>query len=85
MDDAAIAFQRVLRFDETHVGAIYFQGVVLAARGRFREALASWRRVAVLDPESEYARRAFRASRRVQHRLEGTELDTGERLLDGEG
>ena len=71
--DAAVAFQRILRFDETHVGAIFYQGLLLARQERFREALASWRKVAVLEPESEYARRAFRESRKVQHRLEGTD------------
>ena len=75
--DAAVAFQRVLRFDETHVGAIFYQGVLLAGQERFREALASWRKVAVLEPDSEYARRAFRESRRVQHRLEGGDAPMG--------
>ena len=75
--DAAVAFQRVLRFDETHVGAIFYQGVLLAEQERFREALASWRKVAVLEPDSEYARRAFRESRRVQHRLEGGDAPMG--------
>jgi len=71
--DAAVAIQRILRFDDAHVGAIFHQGLLLAAQERFREALAAWRRVAALAPESEWARRAFRESRKVQHRLEGGE------------
>jgi hypothetical protein len=55
------------------VGAIFHQGLLLATQERFREALASWRKVAVLAPESDWARRAFRESRKVQHRLEGGE------------
>ncbi len=75
--DAAVAFQRILRFDETHVGAIFYQGVLLAGQDRFREALASWRKVAMLAPESDWARRAFRESRKAQHRLEGGDAPAG--------
>ena len=77
VNDAAVAFQRILRFDETHVGAIFYQGVLLAGQERFREALASWRKVAMLAPDSDWARRAFRESRQVQHRLEGGDAPDG--------
>jgi tetratricopeptide (TPR) repeat protein len=68
------------------VGAIYHQGLLLAAQQRYREALASFRRVGEVDPNSEYARRAFREARVAQRHLEAdaepiteptTDPDTG--------
>jgi hypothetical protein len=50
----------VLRFDPEHVGALYFQGVLLAAQHRFREAIGVWNRVMAIAPEGDYARRARR-------------------------
>jgi tetratricopeptide (TPR) repeat protein len=70
-DDAAFAFQRVLRFDPSHVGAVFHQGVLLARQERYREALACFRRVAELDPQGEFARRAFREARAISQRLDG--------------
>jgi tetratricopeptide (TPR) repeat protein len=69
-DDAAVAFYRVLRFDPRHVGAIFHQGMLLARQERFREAIASFRRVGELEPDSEYARRAFREARGAQRHLD---------------
>ncbi len=68
--DAAIAVHRVLRFDPNHVPAIFHQGLLLAHQQRHREAIASFRRVGELEPSSEYARRAFREARVVQHQLD---------------
>lgn len=70
-DDAGFAFQRVLRFDPAHVGAVFHQGVLLAGQERYREALACFRRVAELEPQGEFARRAFRESRAISLRLDG--------------
>ncbi|HRN54570.1 MAG TPA: tetratricopeptide repeat protein, partial [Gemmatimonadaceae bacterium] len=70
-DDAAFAFQRVLRFDPAHVGAVFHQGVLLAGQERYREALACFRRVAELEPQGEFARRAFREARAISQRLDG--------------
>lgn len=75
-DDAAFAFQRVLRFDPAHVGAVFHQGVLLARQERFREALACFRRVAELEPHGDYARRAFREARRLQRQVDGVEEDS---------
>ena len=70
MPYAAIAVHRVLRFDPNHVPAIFHQGLLLAHQQRHREAIASFRRVGELEPSSEYARRAFREARVVQHQLD---------------
>jgi tetratricopeptide (TPR) repeat protein len=72
-DDAAFAFQRVLRFDPAHVGAVFHQGLLLSRQERYREAVACFRRVAELEPHGEFARRAFREARAVQQRLEGSD------------
>lgn len=61
--DAATAFHRVLVFDPDHVGAIYYDGVLLAEQKRYREAIARWERVSDLEPAGDYARRARRESR----------------------
>jgi tetratricopeptide (TPR) repeat protein len=62
-DDAEKAIGRVLRFDPKHVGALTLQGVLLADRHRYREAIALWEQVVELAPDSEYARRARREAR----------------------
>jgi tetratricopeptide (TPR) repeat protein len=74
-DDAAIAFQRVLRFDPAHVGAIFHQGLLLSEQKRYREAMACFRRVAEIEPQGEFARRAFREARAVQQRVDGVDPD----------
>jgi flavin-dependent dehydrogenase len=61
--DAATAFARVLRFDPTHAGALYFEGSLLAGQHRYREAIERWHRVIDLEPAGEYARRARRDAR----------------------
>ena len=61
--DAATAFRRVLTFDPDHVGAIFYDGVLLASQKRYREAIAQWDRVVDLEPAGEYARRARREAR----------------------
>ena len=63
---------RVLRFDPGNVGALYFEGALLAAQHRFREAAERWRRVIALDPTSTFARRArrdLRSASELQHIL----------------
>jgi tetratricopeptide (TPR) repeat protein len=64
--DAAVAFTRVLRFDPEHVGALYFQGVLLAAQHRFRDAIGVWERIGNIAPGSDFARRARRDMRTAQ-------------------
>lgn len=61
--DAAHAFARVLRFDPEHVAALYFDGVLLAETHRYEAAMDRWQRVQLLEPASEYARRARRDAR----------------------
>lgn len=61
--DARVAFARVRRFDPDHVGALYFEGVLYAEERRYDEAVARWDQVIVLEPASEYARRARRDRR----------------------
>ena len=58
--DAATAFARVLRFDAENVGALYWEGVLLAEQRRYQEAVARWQRVVDLEPAGDYARRARR-------------------------
>jgi tetratricopeptide (TPR) repeat protein len=62
-DDARLAFARVLRFDPDHVGALYFEGVLLAEARNFEAAVARWLSVIALEPTGEYARRARRDTR----------------------
>ncbi|MBI5600930.1 MAG: tetratricopeptide repeat protein [Gemmatimonadetes bacterium] len=68
--DARTAFTRVLRFDATHAGAIFYDGVLAAGDKRFREAIAAWQRVIDLEPAGEYARRARREMRTAQDLLQ---------------
>ena len=61
--DASLAFARVLRFDPDHVGALYFDGVLLAEQRRYEEALDRWSEVIALEPAGDFARRARRDTR----------------------
>ena len=67
--DASTAFTRVRRFDPTHVGAIFYDGVLSAGEKRYRDAVASWQRVIDLEPAGEFARRARREMRTAQDLL----------------
>ena len=62
-DDARLAFARVLRFDPDHVGALYFDGVLLAEARFFDAALDRWSNVIALEPAGDFARRARRDTR----------------------
>jgi tetratricopeptide (TPR) repeat protein len=62
-DDARLAFARVLRFDPDHVGALYFDGVLLAEARQFDAAVDRWSNVIALEPAGEFARRARRDTR----------------------
>ena len=75
--DAAHAFARVLRFDPSHVGALFHEGVILAEQHRYRDAIERWQRVIELEPDERL--RAARAPRdphgdrsaaRLRHRAE---------------
>ncbi|HEY5544561.1 MAG TPA: tetratricopeptide repeat protein [Gemmatimonadaceae bacterium] len=59
-EDARLAFARVLRFDPDHVGALYFDGVLLAESRQFEAALDRWSSVIALEPAGDLARRARR-------------------------
>jgi tetratricopeptide (TPR) repeat protein len=61
--DADTAFRRVLAFDPAHVGALFYEGVLLADQKRYRFAMAMWKRVIDLEPAGQYARRARSESR----------------------
>jgi tetratricopeptide (TPR) repeat protein len=62
-EDARLAFARVLRFDPDHVGALYFDGVLLAENRQFDAALDRWSSVIALEPAGDFARRARRDTR----------------------
>ena len=62
-EDARQAFARVLRFDPDHVGALYFDGVLLAEARYFDAALDRWSNVIALEPAGDFARRARRDTR----------------------
>jgi hypothetical protein len=53
----------VLRFDPSHIGALYHEGALLVEQKRYREAIARWERVIATAPASEYAKRAKREMR----------------------
>jgi cytochrome c-type biogenesis protein CcmH/NrfG len=53
----------VLRFDPSHVGALYHEGALLVEQKRYREAITRWERVIATSPASEYAKRAKREMR----------------------
>jgi cytochrome c-type biogenesis protein CcmH/NrfG len=61
--DAVTAFTRVLRFDPSHVGALFHEGALLAEQKRYREAIMRWEKVISHAPASEYAKRAKREMR----------------------
>ncbi len=65
--DARVALARLHCYDPAHIGAWWFDGVLLARQSRMREALAQWRRVAA-EGESEYAARAANAIVRLDRR-----------------
>jgi tetratricopeptide (TPR) repeat protein len=65
-DDAAFAFARIRRFDQDHVAALYFEGVLFAEGHRFDDAVQRWRRVVDLEPASDFARRARRDTRTAE-------------------
>jgi cytochrome c-type biogenesis protein CcmH/NrfG len=55
---ALAAFERLLRYDQHHVGALFLSAVAESRLRRFREAIACWERVVALDPGSSLAARA---------------------------
>ena len=64
------AFERVLRFDSEHAGALYYQGAALARQRQFELAVTAWERVVQLDPAGPYAAQArsrARSARDLQH------------------
>ncbi|MGH7653366.1 MAG: tetratricopeptide repeat protein [Gemmatimonadaceae bacterium] len=67
--DAATAFRRVLAFDPEHAGATFYDGAILAAKKRYREAINRWQRVIELEPAGDYARRARREMRSAEDLL----------------
>jgi cytochrome c-type biogenesis protein CcmH/NrfG len=80
-EDAATAFTRVLRFDPDHAGALYWDGVLLAERHRYRDAVARWERVIDLEPAGEFARQARQALRTaadLAHIFAGRAADSAE-------
>jgi cytochrome c-type biogenesis protein CcmH/NrfG len=48
----------VLRFDPSHVGALFHEGMILMEQHRYRDAIDRWQRVVELGPTTDYARRA---------------------------
>ena len=75
-EQALQAFERVLRFDAEHTGALFYQGVALARERQFRQALSSWDRVVQLEPSGQLATEArsrARSARDLEHILTGGE------------
>ena len=56
-------FHRILCFDPSHVGALYYEGTLLNEQKRFRDAIVRWRRVIEIEPAGEFARLARRDAR----------------------
>lgn len=63
MKDARVAFRRVLAFDRDNVGAMFYEGVLLAEEKQYGEAITLWNKVVDLEPAGEFARRARRETR----------------------
>jgi cellulose synthase operon protein C len=63
LDDATVAFDRVLRFEPRHAAALFHQGLVHARRHDFRAAISRWRQTAEAAPGSELAERAREEAR----------------------
>jgi tetratricopeptide (TPR) repeat protein len=84
MKDAAMAFRRVLAFDADNVGALFYEGVLLADQKNFPEAIARWDRVVDLEPAGEFARRARKESRSAADLLKvfGNKTKEMEPVLD---
>ena len=59
----------MLAFDPDHAGAIFYDGVILAGRKRYRDAIERWRRVSEVEPAGDYARRARREMRTAENLL----------------
>jgi tetratricopeptide (TPR) repeat protein len=84
--DAGFAVQRILRFDPEHAGALFNQGVQYAARHRYRDASAAWKRVIDLEPAGEYARRArreLRSAKDLDHIFRGSREVKVDEVRDG--
>lgn len=58
LDDAAVAFDRVLRFDPRNAAALFHEGLVHARRNDYRKAISLWRQTAEAAPGSSLASRA---------------------------
>jgi cytochrome c-type biogenesis protein CcmH/NrfG len=57
-EPALQAFQRLLKYDPEHLGALFHLGVVLARLHRYVDAVEAWDKVTRLDAASQYAQRA---------------------------
>jgi tetratricopeptide (TPR) repeat protein len=84
MKDAAMAFKRVLAFDVDNVGALFYEGLLLADQKNYPEAIARWTRVVDLEPAGEFARRARKESRSAEDLLKvfGSKTKELEPVLD---
>jgi tetratricopeptide (TPR) repeat protein len=84
MKDATMAFKRVLAFDPDNVGALFYEGVILADGKKFEEAIARWERVVDLEPAGEFARRARKESRSAADLLKvfGAKTDAVDKVTD---
>ncbi len=71
--DARVAVSRVLRHDAEHVGALWFDGVLLARQSRMREAVDRWMRVQ-RSSDDEFAPRATKALAKVEEREQLSDL-----------
>jgi cytochrome c-type biogenesis protein CcmH/NrfG len=57
------ALQRVLTYDEGHVGALFYRGIAFAKLRRYTEALKDWELVVGLEPDGGFAREARKHAR----------------------
>ncbi len=62
-EQAIEAFERVLTFDDGHVGAHFYRGIAAARLRRYTEALREWELVMGLEPDGSLAREARKHAR----------------------
>jgi len=63
IDCAVEAFERLLAFDDTHVGGHFYRGVALAKARSYGDAVREWELVIRMEPDGPFAREAKKHTR----------------------